>query len=286
MNLSFETILGIIFFIVFFILPAFGRKKPPQDEEAAPKPPTAGDGDVAAPGRPATPAARQAQQQPQRAQGPAQASTATRGQTAQPAQPARGRGGPLTAGSMEEALEEIRARVREAQQQEDASRSAGAPKASTSSAGTPPAAPRTGRLVKSDTGGGSLVSGEARRIRDTGTTTQTSGLGREGQGSAQTPRRRAPTQSPLGREGVAEPLEGSRRSRERARKAAAEIGDTGAPGQRLADGLPPGSLAAARLSPPVLATDRNSLVTGMIWHEILSEPAAKRRLRRPRSRHL
>src|SRR5690606_20420246 len=124
------------------------------------------------------------------------------------------------------------------------------------------------------------------------------GLGREG---AQ-PRRQAPAgQRPspgqqagalagrrvpgsLGREGtpsVAAPLEVARR--QPSQRAGSQPGQAARAG---ADALPPGLQAAARLDAPVLRTDRNALVTGIIWHEVLSEPVAKRRLRRTRSRPL
>ena len=271
MNLSFETILGIIFFIVFFVLPALGRKKGPQDETEAPKPPPGTAGDGKAPARPAAPAAqpvRQPQSQPQ-------ASTAAR-------PPQAKRGGPLSAGSIEEALEEIRARVRDAQQQEDSRRGAPVPQATTQPQGArDQTAPRTGRLVPSDPGGGGLVSGEARRIGQTGSTQPTSALGREGAPSAAA--QRGARQPQAG--GVAAPIEVQRRGAHRARRGSAEITGVATPGQRAPGALPQGAAPAATLSAPLLATDRASLVTGMIWHEILSEPAARRRLRRTRSLH-
>ena len=280
MSFSFETILGIIFFIVFFILPAFSKKKGAPEDEAAPKPPTAKPGGEAEPGRPVAPAPAQ----PQRAQGQARASTA--GQGAPNQQAPKGRG-PLTAGSIEEALEEIRARVREAQMQEDAGRPTApvARKRQQAQAQQQPPQP-SGQLVKGDAGG-SLVSGEARHIGDTGSRVPKSSLGREGGAAAPG---RAPAagarQSSLGREGVSAPIEVSRRSRDRTRRTTSEITDSPVPGARKAGALPPGAPPAARLTAPVLATDRSSLISGMIWHEVLSEPAAKRRLRRTRSRHL
>ncbi|MFA5552070.1 MAG: hypothetical protein WDA03_10710 [Trueperaceae bacterium] len=274
MNLSFETILGIIFFIVFFVLPALSRKKGHQDEEEAPKPPPGSAGDGKAPARPAVPAG-----QPVRGpQAQPQASTAAR-----PAQPQQARkGGPLSAGSIEEALEEIRARVREAQLQEDSRRGAAAPQAATQpQSAKAQTAPRAGRLVPSDPGGGGLVSGEARRIGQTGTTQPSSALGREG---APAPAAQRGARQPQAG-GPSAPLEVRRRGAHRARRGSAEITDEVAPTQRAPDGLPRGAAPAARLSAPVLATDRASLVKGMIWHEILSEPAARRRLRRTRSLH-
>ena len=277
MSFSFETILGIIFFIVFFILPAFSKKKGSQEEdEAAPKPPTKAGGAEA--GRPVA----QAPAQPQRAQGQARASTSTQGAPAPQAQKGRG---PLTAGSIEEALEEIRARVRDAQMQEDAGRPTAPARPRQQTQPGRPAAQHATRTARSDTGDRSLVSGEARRIGDTGKP-RTPSVGSEA--SATAPGRRpsaSAQQSSLGSSDVAAPLEVTRRNRGRPRRTARDITDSTSPTARKTDALPPGTLPAARLSPPVLATDRSSLITGMIWHEILSEPAAKRRLRRTRSRH-
>ena len=277
MSFSFETILGIIFFIVFFILPAFSRKKGPQEEdEAAPKPPTKAGGAEA--GRPVA----QAPAQPQRAKGQARASTATQGAPAPQAQKGRG---PLTAGSIEEALEEIRARVREAQMQEDAGRPTAPARPRQQTQPERPAAQRATRTADSGAGGRSQVSGEARRIGDTGKPRpQTVGSEASAPASSRRPSASA-QQGSLGRGDVAAPLEVSRRNRDRPRRTARDITDSTSPTARKTDALPPGALPAARLSPPVLATDRSSLITGMIWHEVLSEPAAKRRLRRTRSRH-
>src|SRR5690606_26202497 len=100
----------------FFVLPAFSKRKP-RDDEPAEKPPE-GAGDGRQPGRsssqgPATTGTLQGPARSGTLQGPARASTS------QPAQgaprtgqaPSRG-GGSRTAGSVEEALDEIRARVR------------------------------------------------------------------------------------------------------------------------------------------------------------------------------
>lgn len=285
MNFSFETILGIIFFIVFFVLPALNRKKPDKDEAGPEAPAEPADGRTQEGPAQARPATDAPAGQPRTR--PAQASTDQQGSPAPRASTSRG-GGPLTAGSIEEALEEIRARVRDAQQQEESQRGSTSARRSSSQS----SAPRKGRTVKSDTGGGGLVSGEARRKGETGSGPGRSVAGREraaASGARPTPDQAA--RSTRGADSVAEPLEVVRRSRDKARRARQEVSDpTGQPGTAQ-DGLPRGGGGAARLGAPgvpgarALATDRRSLVTGMIWHEILSEPAAKRRLRRTRSLH-
>ncbi len=271
--MSLETILGISFFVVFFILPALTKKKQPPEGEAPPERP----GGDAAPQRPASqPAAGGAQ--------PARASTAARPAQA-PAgtapRPSRG-AGPLTAGSIEDALEEIRARVREAQEQESAGRTnRKRPAAAPARAQTTPGGAGKG----TSSGAGSLVSGEVRRMAETGSRPPGAGLGRQGGATASGYPGAQTAVGSLGREGVAAPLEVIRRQRQRVQ----QVGEAGTAaanaGKRAQGALPQTAAAAATLSAPVLATDRTSLVQGMIWHVILSEPAALKRVRRTRSRH-
>lgn len=273
MRLDFETILGIIFFIVFFILPAFsrGRKKMPEEEAAGPE-------QAPAPGRSegAEPARNQPAPTPQatrparsaRPQGQARAST----QPSSQPRPAPRSQGPLTAGSIEEALEEIRARVREAQREEN-ERQAGGRRGSAASQPQTSTTPASSGGLAGGGSGGSLVSSQARTLSGRPVSTPRPAGGPQ-------PRPTPPRPASLGREGVAEPLQVARR-RKRAEQGAAQQRRERA---GLEDGLHPASRSTARLDAPVLRTDRRALVTGMIWHEILAEPAAKR-LRRTRSRH-
>ena len=89
-------------------------------------------------------------------------------------------------------------------------------------------------------------------------------IGREGIGSSPMPGR----SSPLGREGA------RRRGK---RRSGAEIGVGGAQPTALAGGA---RLGRAGL----VSTDREGILAGLIWHEILGEPPSKKRLRRTRSR--
>lgn len=274
--MSLETILGIIFFVVFFILPALAKKKQPPEGEAPPER-SGRDAADAAPQRQASPPAA-GSAQPTRASTAAQSTQAPAGTA-----PRSSRGaGPLTAGSIEDALEEIRARVREAQEQEGAGRTsrkrlAAAP----ARAQTTPDGAGQGTSPRS----GSLVSGEVRRMAETGSRPPGPGLGRQGGAAASGHPSAQSAVGSLGREGVAAPLEVTRRQRQPGRRTGSAPVEATPTAKRAQGALPQTAAAAATLSAPVLATDRASLVEGMIWHVILSEPAALRRLRRTRSRH-
>lgn len=244
------------------MLPALTQKKKGQEEdEAGPKAPV--DPETGQPReRPVPPSTRGA---PPQAQRPAQASTT---------RPPSGGESQRTGGSIENALEEIRARVREAQLQEDARQRR------TTTAQRPTEAERSSTRST----GGSLVSGEARRIRYTGTAPTGTVLGPQAPRTAPPPRSASGRSGAPGQQQVAAPLEVERRrdrpKRENARAARAP--------QRLSDAKDalhrPGA-PAATLSAPFVTTDKASIVKGMIWHVILSEPAAKKRLRRTRSPH-
>lgn len=289
MSFSFETILGIIFFIVFFVLPAFSKKKPRDDEPTEGSPKDAGDG--RAPGRTTAPGSGPVSGPARQPQGRPQASTSQPTRQAPTPQRTTARGGGSTpAGSVEEALEAIRQRVREAQEEEDARRSqrTGSSGRRADPAGTTTSQSRAG---KGSSSGGSLVSGEARRIGDTGTTPPPPALGPEGSPPASMQPARPPWSSSgvpgtsLGAEGVSAPLQVTRRGRQRSGGSTREITDGASSARRRDTTLRLEGTVAARLGAPRLRTDRDSIVTGMIWHEILSEPAARKRLRRMRSPH-
>lgn len=275
MRLDFETILGIIFFIVFFVLPVLNRKKKAEGGDAAdPKAPGSDQaaGQPSARGAVPTGSARPVQPPAQDAQGPATAGTSS----APGAQPtaSTGRARPVTAGSIDEALEEIRARVRQAQQQESSRRGTGPQR------GPVPQAASAGQQARvKDARPGSLVSAPASRV----------GGDPSGQpgGLVSAPPSRigmtgtAPSQPPLAREGIAAPLEVARRGKDR------KSLDGGIPrplGARQAEANVRGTAVGPGVGGSALAMNRRALVTGMIWHEVLSEPAARRRLRRTRSR--
>lgn len=295
MSFDLDNLLGLLFFVVFIVLPIFAR------------------GNKKAKGQqPQGPAGRRPSTGPSGA--PQQAASAQPRSVPLPGQPTasadRGASSTIT-------LEEIRRRVEDAQRRElESRRGAQASTATPGSAGSLPATrpPRRG-LVSSDPFentlvGDSTVAGMGREgvsvspesgyqavIGREGTRPQSQArptvLGREGSlpsGSARSPgvlgreglagregpsgaARRAPrstgTPGPLGREGAD-------RS---ARAAAAVIGATSDLTRRQ------GGAAGSKLSPiGPLRFDRPAIMQGLIWHEILGEPPSIRRLRRTRSR--
>lgn len=266
MRIDLDTLLGLLFFVVFFVLPVLSRarsKQPPQGRTGAPSPgrtasaPTAsgGSGGASNP-RPSAMGG-----------GRPQAGTASQGTPTQGAPPPDS---PLAM------LEEIRRRVQEAQEREragkrqagqpDPTRAASAPRAPASRPAANSAGAPAGRgLVSSDPFERGLVSGEPRRPPPA------SALGREGRTTAtvtadplrveRLPARRKGTiegpEAPAARRATQAPADKRRR-------------DAGL-GARL------GALGLDRL-------DRATVLHGLVWHEILDEPAAYRRLRRQRSR--
>ena len=294
MRFDLDNLLGLLFFVVFIILPIFSRgKKKGQPQQG----PTTGRAPSAGTGAPAS-----------------RGATATRPVTL-PGQPTasadRGSSATIT-------LEEIRRRVEEAQRREVASRQgAQAPTiAQGSASGVPEVRPARRGLVSSDPFERTLVGGSspAGMGREGATSAANQPyqtvLGREGGGSSSTqpgtgflgregalPSGSTRSQGVLGREGLPGregpsgaarraprsqgtpgPLgrEGASRS---ARAAAAEIGEASDPRQRL------GTLTGSKLSPiGPLQFDKRSIMRGLIWHEILGEPPSIKRLRRTRSR--
>lgn len=273
MNIGFEEIIGLIFFVFFFIIPLFTKKKGPQGGQA--------------PGKPGKPAAGGPGKS---AAGPAQAS---------PGPQARGAQASTTPGrqpqSFREMLEEIQRRVAEAEQtaRKDAgSTTPGRPAQSAAAPARPTAKPTTlppahegglvsgqqsGRLVTSGPSGGQLVSGG----------TPSAGLGREGASAPlpeseplQVTRRRVdPRRAVDSHEQVVRPGSRTPDGRHGAKTGTATLG---APGVRREPG-DRGSHGASH-GPVFLGAGRDDLLRGMIWHEVLSEPAAVKRLRRTRSR--
>jgi len=263
LSFDLDNLLGLLFFVVFILLPIVSRSRKRQQQR--PKD-----------GRTATGAPT----------GPTQGRASTRsvplpGQAAASAD--RGSSATIT-------LEEIRRRVEEAQRRELQSRQGS--QSSTSSQAFAPSAPaakpvRRG-LVASDPFEQTLVGGAA-----------PAGMGREGPaGEAGTP-----YQSVLGREGYAiEPtqarpsilgrqgartsgstrapgLRGRGGTDRTARAAAAAIGEADDPRQLGGPGT------SSKLSPTgLLRFDRRSILQGMIWHEILGDPPSSKRPRRTRSR--
>ncbi len=276
MNIGFEEIIGLIFFVFFFVVPLFTRKKGQQGGQAPRKPnaPTTG----GAPGtRPTTPTAQT------RARG-AQADAGASGRQPQ---------------SFREMLEEIQRRVAEAEQTAHsgpAGEVAAGQQATQAKTARPTATPTTlppahqgglvsgqqsGRLVTSGSSGGQLVSGKV----------ASGGLGREGASAPlpeseplQVTRRRVdPRRAVDTHEQVVQPTVRMPGGRQGARPGAATLGAPGArrePGGRGSHGERHGGVGG----PAFLGAGRDDLLRGMIWHEVLSEPAAVKRLRRTRSR--
>lgn len=265
MRFDLDNLLGLLFFVVFFVLPVLSRarsKQPPQGRTGAPPPgrtapaPTASSGS----GRASNPAPSAA------GSGRPQASTAPQGAPPQGAPPPDS---PLAM------LEEIRRRVQEAQERERAGRRPGG-KSGTSKATTAPGAPAArpstasagapaGRgLVSSDPFERGLVSGEPRRPPPA------SALGREGRTATVTADPLRVERLPARRKGTIDGPEAPAARRTAPAPADKRRKDAGV-GARL------GALGLDRL-------DRATVLHGLVWHEILDEPAAYRRLRRQRSR--
>jgi hypothetical protein len=297
LSFDLDNLLGLLFFVVFVILPIFSRgKRKGQPQQG----PTAG--------RPSgSPGA------------PTQANSSTRS-VPLPGQPTssadRGSSATIT-------LEEIRRRVEEAQRRELQSRQG--TQASTGTLGSPPSAPdpRPARrgLVSSDPFERTLVGGSS-----------PVGMGREGAPSATgTPgATTSPYQSVLGREGVGQVQQ--TRQTVLGREGALPSGSGRSPGVLGREGLPgrEGPTGAARRTQRAIGTpgplgregtdrtakaasavigegndamqlqrgragsklsgsgllqfDERSIAQGLIWHQILGEPPSITRLRRPRSR--
>jgi len=255
-----DSILGILFFVVFVVVPLF------------------------------TNASRRGQGRGAKGAGQGRAQGTGTGQAAAGDAPDQV---PMT-------LAEIRRRVEEAQRREEELAKARRAR------GRQPAEERPGSLVTGDPFEGSLVSTPARRLGESAgpsaslgpmsspATGQTTGgyvlgpeggvpgsfptgdfvLGREG---AQTPRR--PSDGSLGREGAAAPRppkpptsRGAQPDRS-ARAAASEIG-------RASGARPAKQAGKATLSRTwALRTDEESILNGLIWHEVLSRPKALRHWR-------
>ncbi len=274
MKINFDALLTLLFLVVFFVLPLLSRVM-----RGRGRPPTTRPGGA-----------------PQRPGGPPTQGTGAPGERPT---------GPVAGGDQDTPawLREAQRRVRDAQA--GGRTSAGAPSGTSSGtpsgtrSGTPSGTPsgtllgpRQGTLVPEDPfGRGLMERPEASRP---------GGLGREGGGPAagRVPRPAAPPAGPhahdsLGREGLPP----------RGRRAAASAGWTAASVRRAPAASHRGSpyaLRAVRTRPlgdrrgakmgagDLLRFDRRSIVRGLIWHEILDEPASKRRYgrkpSRPRSR--
>lgn len=260
MRIDLDTLLGLLFFVVFFVLPVLSRarsKQPPQGRTGAP------------------PAGRTA---------PAPTASSGAGRASNPGPSAAGSGRPQASTAPQGApppdsplamLEEIRRRVQEAQERERAGRQPTG-QAGTSRATTAPRAPAArpttasagapaGRgPVSSDPFERGLASGEPRRPPPA------SALGREGRSATVTADPLRVERLPARRKGSIDGPEAPAAGRTAPAPADKRRKDAGV-GARL------GALGLDRL-------DRATVLHGLVWHEILDEPAAYRRLRRQRSR--
>jgi len=265
-KINFDALLTLLFLVVFFVLPLLSRVM-----RGRGRPPTTRPGGA-----------------PQRPGGPP-----TQGAGAPGERPT----GPVVGGEQDTPawLREAQRRVRDAQTGGRASAGAPSPAPSPTPSGAPSGAllrPRPGTLVPEDPFG--------RRLMERPDAGRAGGLGREGgkPAAGRVPRSAAPPAGPhahdsLGREGLPP----------RGRRAAASAGWTAASARRAPAGShrsSPYALRAVRTRPlgdrrgarlgagDLLRFDRGSIVRGLIWHEILDEPAWKRRYgrkpSRPRSR--
>lgn len=309
MSFDLDNLLGLLFFVVFIVLPIFSRSRKGQSQR--------GQTPGRSTGAPGSPAQTR----------PSSPSVPLPGQPTASAD--RGSSATIT-------LEEIRRRVEEAQRREAAARQGA--HGSTGALGPPPTAPdpRPARrgLVVSDPFEQTLVG--------SGTPT---GMGREGApvgagmpvtrgaplGSGGPVATTSPYRSVLGREGAG-PLQQQTRPTVLGREGAAPSGTGPSPGVLGREGLPgrEGPSGAARRTPRVKGTlgplgregvdrtakaasaaigeeddpmqlrggrsssklspsgllqfDRRSITQGLIWHQVLGEPPSITRLRRTRSR--
>lgn len=280
MRLDFEAILGLLFFVVFIVLPLVrGSKKAGQNQQpgqqrpgqppGAPGQPTASGRPLASGQAPSSTAGGNASGRPLLSQGAPRTPTAT-------ATPPQGAPAP---DSLMSTIEEIRRRVREAQEREEAARR-GTAQASTQ----PSSSQQQGSLVGSDAFQSTLVSAPERKL--SGAAVQRGPSGTQ-QPTRQMPSslvqqgQRTPPPSPLGREGVTsdpmrvERLQPVKPSVKPTRKDAEGRPSAYARGQRRGGALP-ATIGAASL----LAADRDAIMRGLIWHEVLSEPMVLRRRKR------
>jgi hypothetical protein len=282
-----ETLLGLLFFVVFIVLPLVTRSRSKQQRGR--------------PGVPQRPPGQGAQGRTVPGTGAAgQGGTPTTlGRTTTASRGAAGgrQGGASTAsGTPSDSplamLEEIRRRVQEAQERErtagrggggggsgsatpaststsarPATTTTGSAAATSAATQAPPSTGRSGRpLVASDPFERGLVGGAEQRPAPSAP------LGREGAVRSEVPQRAsAPPQLARSRSTIDGADVPTVRRWATARAATRRNGD--GLGARL------GALGLDRM-------DRSTILHGLIWHEILDEPAAYRRLRRQRSRPL
>ncbi len=276
MRLDFEAILGLLFFVVFVVLPLVrGGKKASQQQQQQGQPGQPGQG---VPGQPARQAQPGAPGQPARQLAPGQAPAPGRTVLSQgaPRPPSTTAGQPPAPDSLLATIEEVRRRVKEAQDREEAARRSrmGGTQQPTASA-----APQPGSLVSSSPFDSTLVSSAPRTV---------SGAPVQRGPSASQPSRppppslRQPPPSALGREGVIsedmrverlQPVKPTvRPTREDARTEEQ---------RRKARSMPTRGAVPARIgASALLAADRDAIMRGLIWHEVLSEPMVLRRRKR------
>ncbi len=255
MRLDFEAILGLLFFVFFIVVPLVRGGKKAQQQ---PRPPGQ------QPGQPGQQPSSQAGQQT--GQRPAVGGTVTSQTAPTPV-------GQPAPDSLMATIEEIRRRVKEAQEREEQARRGGA---STQSTTTGQA---SGTLVSSAQPG-SLVSAPARTL--SGAPVQ------RGPSTTQQPSRppppalRQPPASFLGREGSVSPelrverVQSVKPTVRPGREAAMTTEEKRKARAKLVLGAVPATIGPASL----LATDRDSIMRGLIWHEVLSEPMVMRRRKR------
>lgn len=273
MSIGFEEILGLLFFVLFVIVPLFSKRgkapgKAPQPPAGTPRRPAAPLPDHG--GTPAGHVTLDTSPQEPSTWGDILQEVRRRVAAAEAAQAEASMGSPSQPGGASPQPQpaatgrspQPRPRPQQVQQRTSGSL------VSSPASGLSPA--RSGGLVPSDPQGSSVR----------GRQQPSSLLGREGSGPSPAPRADSPS----------EPMQVTRLARQ---GRSPEGQDDGGP---TVTRMPSSRPSAARLSPasgtvapragrPLIGTSKDDLIRGMLWHEILSEPVAAKRLRRIRSRH-
>ncbi|MBX3143748.1 MAG: hypothetical protein KF813_08340 [Trueperaceae bacterium] len=261
MSFDFEAILGLLFFVFFVVVPLLrGGKKAGQQQ----------------PGQPPQPG--QAGQQPgqTQAQRPVAGSTAT-SQTNAPRPTTTAQPNPDT---LMATIEEIRRKVKEAQErEEEARRGVSQPSRATG---------QTSGTLVSNAQPGSLASAPPSTLTSAPARTLSGNVIQRGPSATLQPSRpppqsiRQPPPSPLGREGSISPemrverLQGVKPAVRPTREAAMTTAQKRAVRQKELDKAFGATIGAA----PLMATDKDSIMRALIWHEVLSEPMVMRRRKR------
>lgn len=258
MSFDFEAILGLLFFVFFVVVPLLrGGKKAGQQQ----------------PGQPGQAGQPPGQAQAQR---PVAGGTVT-SQTATPRPTTTAQPNPDT---LMATIEEIRRKVKEAQErEEEARRGVSQPSRATG---------QTSGTLVSNAQPGSLASAPRSTLTSAPARTLSGNVIQRGPSATLQPSRpppqsiRQPPPSPLGREGSISPemrverLQGVKPTVRPSREVAMTTAQKRAARQKELDKAFGATIGAA----PLMATDKDSIMRALIWHEVLSEPMVMRRRKR------